>query len=491
MHYYIVFYSPHLYPIYSVRNMVSCVSARGSLVILFTLYVSVSQGITGTYYVAPNGTAAWTECTAIERPCSQATAKDSAKDADLVYYLPGTYTETILFFAHGVTALSYEKHGAVINNSKLNYGLYSNTDRVTFDGFTVYVPNGGNAGIKINPDAEDCKIINNRIIGVNDNVFTYGIRAENGGGGLVVSGNEITAVSQGIGFSSVSGFSGLCRDNYIHSFSSYANGSDGIKFSGGGDFTEFVVEHNEITGWHQDAIDLFGGSNVMVRYNYIHHCSGLNAGNGIKGGGASRDNNTIYGNYLVESGDRETGYGIASNSGDNLVIAYNIVIGFNYGIAIFSGDDNPKIVNNYIQSPNRGIVIGNVKNLILVNNIMNGKNYDLKFNNTNEAITKKNIHVNFPSTYDSLNERYNVDDDIFQTDPKVLLKDGRIEIMPDSPVIDVGIPLEDKLSSGFSIDSVFPDHMVIYNQNNSGKGWEIGAFVYHIIQPPSNLSINY
>ena len=65
--------------------------------------------------------------------------------------------------------------------------------------------------------------------------------------------------------------------------------------------------------------------------------------------------------------------------------------------------------------------------------------------------------------------------------------------MPDSSVIDVGIPLEDKLSSGFSIDSVFPDHMVIYNQNNSGKGWEIGAFVYHIQlqpQPPSNLRVN-
>ena len=395
------------------------------------------------YYVAPNGIAAWTECVAIELPCSQATANSSARDGDLVYYLSGIYTETILFLAHGVTAQSYEKHGAVINNSELDYGLYSNTNGVTFDGFTVYVPNGNNLGIKTNPDAEDCKIINNRIIGVNDSVYTYGIRAENGGAGMIVSGNEITAVSQGIGFSSVSGFSGLCRDNYIHSFSSYGSGgsSDGIKFSGGGDFTEFVVEHNEITGWHQDAIDLFGGNNVMVRYNYIYHCSGLNAGNGIKAGGASGGSNTIYGNYLVESGDRETGYGIASNSGDNLVIAYNIVIGFAYGITIFSGDDNPIIVNNYTQSPNRGIVISDVNNVTLLNNIMDGKNYDLKWNNTNIATTNKNIHVNFSSSHDSLYVRYdNIDGDMFQTDPLFINPlSNDFHLQPASPAIDAGI----------------------------------------------------
>jgi hypothetical protein len=437
------------------------------------------------YFIHPNGVAKWDECKNIETPCSQSIAQTNAKKGDVLYYLPGTYTNRISFRAHGVTAISYKKHEAIINNMSLGECMYSSFDDVTFDGFLCYVPQG-RRGIRTNSDAKNVKILNNKVIGVLPDTI-IGIHVGNGGDDMLVAGNEVSNVSIGITFSSPFGFSGLCRNNYVHSFNEYSpEHSDGIRVVGlpgyeSADYSGMVVEYNEITGWHDDGIDLFRGSNIIVRYNFLHNPGNLLDGDGLKMGGPASRNNVAYGNYIVNLTKGGTNRGIITNSGQNITMAYNVIENAQVGIFAYSNDHNPKIWNNYVVARTRAILVGRCANVSLFNNIMNGGTYDLMWSvdeeNRPSAVVGNNIHVNYASTHGSLHQKYPVENDFFQLNPKISLTDKGVVI--DAPYVIVGkaIPLDSEYALGFSKESVFPTNLKFKNQNDCSKGWTIGPFV--------------
>ncbi len=80
-------------------------------------------------------------------------------------------------------------------------------------------------------------------------------------------------------------------------------------------------------------------------------------------------------------------------------------------------------------------------------------------------------------------------DNIFDNPQFIDITLNRFELLPASPCIDKGVPLDDKFSYGLSYNQE-PFFSEVLQQNEHGSSWEIGAFVYGISKP-KNLAIIY
>jgi hypothetical protein len=482
----------------SSKNMENRMSANYLIKIIFLTFlfiscVAVSQGVSGTYYVSPDGKSSWSECRVIEKPCSQATARSNAKDGDLVYFLPGTYKETIRFNNPGVTAKSYLKHEAVIDNNALTQGAYSSVNNTTFDGFMMRVyPTGADYtfAVYIRENAAGCRIINNKVVGMGTGSRTVGFHIR--GNNSLVEGNEISNIShEGITYYTDTSLAGLCRYNYLHSWNDHTygrGGADGLKVTGTGDHTGLILEYNEITGYLDDGIDLFRGKNVVVRYNYVHNPAVGHYGNGLKMGGEATTANHAYGNYIANLVNGTLNWGIITNGAlPDSIFAYNVVVNAEVGIWAHKGSDRLKMYNNYVSARDRAVMISvGSQDIHLYNNIMDGGNNDLRINLDSSNIIQagNNIHVNFPATHDSLDTKYDTQFDYFETNPGVRFTGKGVEIESFSSVIDTGTDLGGVFDIGFSQKTVFPteggifpDEIVLTRQSECGLGWNIGPFI--------------
>ena len=83
-----------------------------------------------------------------------------------------------------------------------------------------------------------------------------------------------------------------------------------------------VISGVEITGWGEEAIDLFSANNVTINSVWAHHDNGLGVGNAIKSGGSSTTGTDIVGNVVNDV----TGYGISNNGGQGTSISGNLVL---------------------------------------------------------------------------------------------------------------------------------------------------------------------
>ena len=206
--------------------------------------------------------------------------------------------------------------------------------------------------------------------------------------------------------------------NYVHS-AVPTDGTDLIRAIGG-DFQGLSIAHNHLTGWYDDAIDLYTGSNVVVEYNRVHSPGQpvLGSGNAIKLGGVTNQvakAPTSYGNVarynliydLMTRPAGKLSNGIDTNGGYNASIYGNLIYNVK-GNAISVSTPGCRVFNNTAISERVGLYF-NGKGIALqaYNNILSGAR-DVQAEHASARITGSNnllVHDKAQGNYLSQNDR--------------------------------------------------------------------------------------
>jgi hypothetical protein len=267
-----------------------------------------------------------------------------------------------------------------------------------YNGASVVYPY--NIGIFSNSSGGNIRITGCTIIGdKNYSRMGVGLQPFGANTSCSIDGNVISGCLKGVNMDAGSGRTGIAwyvTRNTIRDMGFSAGDNDYVDgmdiygaFNINGNHAEVVG--NDISGFHQDGIDLFYGSGVLIKNNYIHDSAlayikymntphwnaDENAGdqNGIKFGGDGgfsdvnqvRDNvvANIYGTGITNNGGGRnatvTGNVVVANdpsmgasgihchgSGGGNVISNNVVIGYKKAISIET--NNNQILNNLLQS---------------------------------------------------------------------------------------------------------------------------------------------
>ena len=259
---------------------------------------------------------------------------------------------------------------------------------IRIENIHVIAPPGG-SGIAFRGDSRGCEARYCVIEGNRSNNCQAGITFSvilNGNHGTSnnVNNNEIFNFFEGILGSGGMHGGGIIEKNYIHDMR--PGGEDGI-VAKRGNYNGLIIRNNEIKGWRDDGIDLYGGNNVIVEYNKIHDCaSQLNgSGNGIKAGGSKVKSenciiryNTIYNIHASGGGVQN---GISSNGGDKMSIYGNLIYAVKgEAIAIPVESDNITIYHNTAISTSKESLYVGGTNVTIKNNILWGGNRPLNIN---------------------------------------------------------------------------------------------------------------
>ena len=264
---------------------------------------------------------------------------------------------------------------------------------IRIDGIYAITPPNGN-GIAIRGNSVGNEILNCTVEGrgeagkgivfsspLNGNVAT---RSK-------IQNNEVFRTAYGIDGSFGMSGGGLIENNYIHDIRD--GGGDGI-VARRGNYNGLLIRNNEITGWRDDAIDFYGGNNIIVEYNNIHHVAAKvnTAGNGIKAGGANyaSSNNVVRYNIIHALRGNSGGSkdGINCNGGDDTEIYGNIVYDVQgEALSVPKESKNIKIYHNTLVSDNRALFVASTSGIMVSNNILWGSRGAL---NINMRISGKN-----------------------------------------------------------------------------------------------------
>ena len=200
-----------------------------------------------------------------------------------------------------------------------------------------------------------------------------------------VHNNEVFNFFEGIVGSGGLKNGGLVENNYIHD--ARPGGEDGI-VAKRGDFEGLIIRNNEIKGWRDDGIDLYGGNNVIVEYNLVHDvASQLNgSGNGIKAGGTGVKSENCIIRYnkvynLNPSSSSGLKNGISTNGGDKAQIYGNLIYNVKgEAIAIPKESNDITIYHNTAISNSKEALYVGGTNVTIRNNIFWGGGRDLNIN---------------------------------------------------------------------------------------------------------------
>jgi hypothetical protein len=267
-----------------------------------------------------------------------------------------------------------------------------------YNGASIIYPY--NIGIYSSPGSGNIRVTGCRIIG--DKAYSrigVGLQPFFSNTSCSIDGNEISGCLKGISLDAGTSRTGLAwyiNRNTIRDLGFSAGDNDFVDgmdvygaFNVNGNHAEIVG--NDISGFHRDGIDLFCGSGILVKNNYVHdaaltyikymgtpHWNADEAAgnqNGIKFGGDGslsdvnqvRDNvianvygsgitnngggrnATVTGNVVVASDPSMGANGIhCHGSGGGNVITNNVVIGYKKAISIET--NNNQVLNNLLQS---------------------------------------------------------------------------------------------------------------------------------------------
>ena len=331
-------------------------------------------------------------------------------------------------------------------------------------------------------------------------------------GGAEGEGNEVYNVGVDTGGVDI----GLAHvDDFIVSYNKCYGGEpdtgiDGVttNYSDGG-----VIEYNELydhikstgTEFGENSVDLKGCSNIHVRYNHMY---GNRAGGVIVNHSdwmnADCSNIYIYHNLIYENNSNivisdldancyvwgniihtsTKSHGIScSNDGTNIHIYNNTLInnngdGTDYQLLIGGGSSNYYVKNNifysdtYAQS-NRLIYKGTVTNANFDNNRYYYYNGDVKFYWAGEGTAITLAQVQAIGQEANGSEGLPGFSDVSNDDYTLAVSSACIDAGSDLGV-DYALGL-DPANTDFT---TFPPSVYTLNQNNSGFGWEIGAYVF-------------
>ncbi len=386
-------------------------TSTGRILLLLLWFISASAlAQNKTYYVSQSGSDSNTG-TSESRPWKSLKKVKTARLAagDKVLLKSGDrWRESLTTSGSGASGrpITFASYGSgskpIVAASSGSYTV-SIVDRsyvVLKDLHVIAPPTAG--GIEIRGNAVNVEVRNCKVQGHSSNRSYTGIvyAAKEGGrypSKVKITGNEVSGFFQGIlGKDGLRG-GGLIEGNYIHSFR--PKGEDGI-VAKRGNFEGLVIRSNEVKGWMDDGIDLYGGNNIIVEYNRIHDVSKtLNGGgNGIKGGGANAksDNNIIRYNQVYNintSSSRGVKSGINANGGDKMKIYGNLVYNVQgEGISIPSGSKDIEIYHNTIRSNAKQAIYVAGGNVTLRNNILWGSRTDLNTNSSTKG--NNNLFIN-------------------------------------------------------------------------------------------------
>ena len=283
----------------------------------------------------------------------------------------------------------------------------------------------GKKAVRIAGDARFVKVTHCRMEGHPDATSNHGIVYAAISQGLkptypVVEHNEVTFFRESIiGIGGVNG-GGSVAHNYVHS-ALPTDGTDLIRAIGG-DFQGLSIAHNHLTGWYDDAIDLYTGSNVVIEYNRIHDPGQpiLGSGNAIKLGGVTNQvahAPTSYGNIarynlvynLTSRPQGKLSNGIDTNGGYNATIYGNLIYNVK-GNAISIGTSGCRVFNNTAISQRVALYFNGKSGLTLqaYNNILSGERSDAQVEHGGARISGSHnllVHDKALGEYRSHNDR--------------------------------------------------------------------------------------
>ncbi len=354
-------------------------------------------------------------------------------------------------------------------------------------------------GIRIAGDAAYVIINNCLVEGHGSNTSTRGIEFSAISDGKyptfpTIMHCEVFNFREGIG-----GYAGLheggtITENYVHTTT--VQGTDLIRAISG-DYEGLVIGKNELTNWKDDAIDLYGASNVIVEHNQIYapaeSLSKNGSGIGIKAGGVGPPQsagNIIRYNKIHDLNGTENGLydGINTNNGNHGKIYGNLIYGVQgNAITVTGGHDFWKIYHNStINAGKSGIYIGdNVVNIELVNNILDGQKYDIEINGTHAVVNGYfNVLVNRKGLESSVDGEggYQSETDInhaFSSTP-LFVDEGNYDFRLAKNAV--------AIDAGMSLDNYQHDIL----EKNIKTLPDIGAYEYHgdeetVLNPPFDL----
>ena len=348
-----------------------------------------------------------------------------------------------------------------------SYGIYSSGDNLSVSGCTVVGQTGSRnnpTGIEVSGDDPD------------------------------IDNNTVHDCRVGIHFWTNTTKSGVCENNTVYDIGTEGDpsGGDGIRCTGRGDFDGFTVQKNEIYQWKDDAIDCYGGNNVLVQYNKIHDPLPGETGNGIKMGSAFVSGTTARYNHIYNLTNGTEKYAIIGNA-DELTVYGNIVDTATYGIFLYASraPTSFSAFNNTVVNCTNAMNVGatNTGTLTVQNNILEGSNYD--FTARSDVIGGYNCLKNDGSVEGEGSYTNTETSDLYSTDP--LFTDAASDdftLQSISPCIntgtDLGASYDDALWSG----SVWPSNVYVADQDRHQE-WEIGAYYYTVGQYPTYGAFSY
>ncbi len=313
----------------------------------------VQTAVAATYYVSPNGSATWSQCTDINTACSSSAAMANAVAGDIVYFRGGTYQvgESPPYHAY------YEPANSGQPGKPIYFGAYSgevplfnvtlttkgadfaigivDQNYITLDGFHVQANNGINMGGII----ADGNGITGRIVGaiVKNSVL-------NGGSTVITldDNHSPLRIEQTDGV--------LIQNNRIFNCRAAPNvGRDnvsGIKFY---DNSNAIVENNEIYNTTTGFSSKRDTDDSIFRYNYIH----------------DNERGMFFATYTPDnSSDRNKVY-------DNVLVNNSSIAFFQYSDTNGSFHANDwQVYNNTVYGSGSGMTYGLGANWKFWNNIM-------------------------------------------------------------------------------------------------------------------------
>ncbi len=386
-------------------------------------------------------------------------------------------------------AYSFVDHAITISNQQYIY-----VSAITAKGHNTYGTSGSpNAVIWAKGATNQINYIVVENSTIRDAPFGSGVQIEHGNTAYI-RGNEIYNCLTGIYLSDSTTASYIQR-NHIHNIGQHNRwvGADeyGIAVGSSGNNNNNTVEYNDIhnvgsgaTGLAYDAACAGWSASAdqmnVWRYNEIHdnYGGGLNLGNYC--GGSVVSYNLIYqnGNETNASTNGGIYLGNSHTSTASVYIYNNTVINNSVRdveteAQIYGHYNDPTKVqmkNNiiYTKPGSMAFIVPYPTNLVSDYNIFYA-------DGGTDPLIKINGWSYTTNTFATYQAQWGQDAHSTTLDPML---NSDLTLQATSPAIDRGVILSATFANGLSSASVWPNSVILLDQNGFGSGWEIGAFAY-------------
>ena len=378
---------------------------------------SIHYGGAGTiYYVSTTGRDAYLGTDSVRPLRTVAQAQQLAQPGDYILLRRGdTFLNTSVKMTSSGRAgqyLTFAAYGRgaqpVITHTEEDVVTIADRHYVHVDNWHLQVRGSGEKGVYIMGNCQHPVISNCRVEGIGKPL--YGINFGKNDGitkGTVhpkilnnqVSGFMVNIISTGYPYDGTHEIDGgLIENNLSGNTRSIANG-DGIDAQRG-QFHGLVIRKNEVFGYYDDGIDVFGADSIVIEHNTVHHPQQpSNSGQGIKAGGLTLNEpingrqsaniivryNTVHSLYnnVDDSGSQS---GINANDGASGQVYGNLIYDVGgHGIVVSGPIHHWEVHHNIVI--NAGEAALNVwtqgnddYRVTIANNVLGGDITDIKVN---------------------------------------------------------------------------------------------------------------